>query len=405
MTTHLICDIILSKVCNYAKLEVMMKKILALILAGLMTVSFVACGDKNDEENKNDEAVNAEQNYVEEKNKNGKFEFALNEEGDYEIVKYIPYSTKAHDITLPKEINKRSIVGIAADAFKAENTIVNVTIPSTYTYISNYAFYDCDSLKSVSLPKTLETIGEGAFQNCDNLKSVKIPAAVKEISAFTFKDCKSITSMDLSSVEKIQKGAFMNCTSLESVTVSSKITYATKEAFYGCESLVYNEQDGLYYLGDSSNKTIVLVSPKSLTLDECTVSSTTKIVADGAFANCDQLFKITLSDSIKAIYGSTFTGCTELSYNKSENGLYLGSALNPYMVLVKLDVSSVEDFKLSKSTKLIIDTAFDECSALEDISFEGSSTQWNAIIKDADWNNDLKLNVTCSDKIITVLAN
>ena len=382
-----------------------MKKILALILAGLLAISFTACEDKKDDKNKSNETIKVEENYIKEQNEYGKFEFALNAEGDYEIVKYIPFSIESAEITLPKEVNKKDIVGIAKDAFKAENTITSVTIPSTYTYISEYAFYDCDSLKSVYLSDSLEKIGEGAFQNCDNLKHIKLPKTLKEISEYAFKDCKSIKAMDLSSIEKIQKGAFMNCTGLESVTVSEKITYATKEAFYGCDELVYNEQAGLCYLGNADNKTIVLVSPKTLTIEECTVSNTTKIIADGAFTNCDQLFKITLSDSIKAVYSSTFTGCTELSYNKSENGLYLGSEANPCMVLVKLDVSSVEDFKLNKSTKIILDTAFDKCSALEDISFEGTSADWNAIIKDDLWNKDLKLNVTCSDKIITVLAN
>ena len=382
-----------------------MKKILALILAGMLAVSFTACDDKNDDENKSNETVSIEENYVEEKNKSGKFEFALNAEGDYEIVKYVPYSIENVEITLPTEANKRSIVGIAKDAFKAENTITSVTIPDTYKYISEYAFYDCDSLKTVNLSASLEEIGEGAFQNCDKLKHIKLPETLKEISAYAFKDCKSIKTLDLSSIEKIQKGAFMNCSGLESVTVSEKITYATKEAFYGCDELVYNEQAGLCYLGNADNKTIVLVSPKTLTIEECTVSPTTKIVADGAFTNCDQLSKITLSDSVKAIYGSTFTDCTELSYNRTENGLYLGSATNPCMVLVKLDVSSVEDFKLNKSTKIIIDTAFDACSALEDISFDGTEAEWNAIVKDTDWNNDLKLNVTCTDKVITVLAS
>ena len=383
-----------------------MKKILALLLAGLLTVSFAACENKDDNKNNDNQNVSLGENYVEEKNKHGKFEFALNGNGnDYEIVKYIPYSIESTEITLPEKVNERNIVGIAKDAFKAENTITSVTIPDTYTYISDYAFYDCDALKEVKLSADLETIGEGAFQNCDSLRDIKLPETLKEVSAFAFKDCKSIKTMDLSSIEKIQIGAFMNCSGLESVTVSDKITYATKEAFYGCDELVYNEQAGLRYLGNADNKTIVLISPKTLTIDECTVSPTTKIVADGAFTNCDQLIKITLSDSVQAIYSSSFTGCTELSYNKADNGFYLGSTTNPFMVLVKLDVSTVEDFKLNKSTKIIMDTAFDECKALKDISFEGTEAEWNAIVKSALWNRDLKLDIVCSDKTITVLAN
>ena len=141
-----------------------------------------------------------------------------------------------------------------------------------------------------------------------------------------------------------------------------------------------------------------------MNIDTCAVSATTTVVADAAFNNCESLTAITLSDSVKYINGTSFVGCTELNYNKSENGLYLGTAANPYMVLVEVDIKSVEDFKLNKDTKIIADTAFVSCVALTDISFEGTEEQWKNIIKSADWNGDLTVNVVCSDKTITILG-
>lgn len=370
-----------------------MKRILALLLAALLTLCIVSCGDKNEneDEQQNNNTTAVEQNYIEESA--GKFQYALNDEGDYEIVKYEPYSVSPSSITLPKTVNDRDIVGIAENAFKAENSIKSVTVPSTYKYISDYAFYDCDSLTSISLPSGLESIGKGAFESCDVLANFKLPVGVGEISEYAFKDCKSITAMDLSNVKKIYKGAFLNCVALEELTVSDKIEYATKEAFYGCDKLVYNEDADLRYLGNDENKTVLLVTPKTLNVTDCTVSTTTKVVADAAFNNCEYLTKITLSDSVKVINGTSFVGCTELDYNKSENGLYLGTEADPYMVLIGLDIVLVEDFKLNKDTKIIADTAFAECSILKDISFEGTEAEWKAIIKSANWSGDLTLNV------------
>lgn len=370
-----------------------MKRILALLLAALLALCIVSCGDKNEDEdeNLNGDSNAVEQNYIEDSA--GKFEYELNEDGDYEIVKYEPFSVSASSITLPKEANGRDIVGIAENAFKAENSIKSVTVPSTYKYIADYAFYDCDSLTSISLPSGLESIGKGAFESCDLLATVKLPASISELSEYVFKDCKAITSMDLSNIEKIQKGAFFNCAALESLTVSDKIEYATKEAFYGCDKLVYNEEDELRYLGNDANKTVLLVAPTTLNITNCTVSATTKVVADAAFNNCEYLTNVILSDAVKVINGTSFKGCTELDYNKSENGLYLGTEANPCMVLVGLDVTSVEDFKLNKDTKIIADTAFAECNILKDISFEGTEADWKAIIKSANWSGDLTLNV------------
>lgn len=74
------------------------------------------------------------------------------------------------------------------------------------------------------------------------------------------------------------------------------------------------------------------------------------------------------------------------------------------MVLAGIDLKSVEDFKLNKDVKIICDNAFEGYHALEDISFEGTEAEWNAIVKSANWNGNLTVNVTCSDKIISVLG-
>ena len=116
------------------------------------------------------------------------------------------------------------------------------------------------------------------------------------------------------------------------------------------------------------------------------------------------LTSITLSDSVKTVKGSAVAECEALKYNESENGLYLGTAENPYMVLIGVKATAVEDFKLNKATKIIVDTAFDGCTILEEISFEGTADEWNAVSKIEKWNGDLTVNVKCSDKIIEVLG-
>ena len=392
-----------------------MKKVLALILAGLLLVSFAACGNKEEKEDNNGGLAQGEGDYIEEANDKGRFQYAVNDEGDYEIVKYEPYSVSITNITLPDKVNDRNIVGIAENAFKAENSLKSIVIPSTYSYIGDYAFYDCDSLEMVTIiePKAneqgerqpgLETIGKSAFESCDVLSNFKMPVDVKVVSEYMLKDCKAIGELDLSNVEQIEKGAFFGCSALKKVTVSDKMISATKEAFYGCDSLVYNVEGNLCYLGNDANATILLVKADDANIEKCAISKTTKVVADYAFNDCALVTSITLSDAVKSVKGNAFAECEALKYNESENGLYLGTAENPYMVLIGLKATAIEDFKLNKATKIIVDTAFDGCTILEDISFEGTAEEWNAISKIEKWNGDLTVNVKCSDKIIEVLG-
>lgn len=377
-----------------------MKKILSLLIAGLLLTSLVACNDKtttNDAE-KNDETV--VKDYIEDAAKTGKFEYELNDEGDYEITKYEPTTVAQVDLVLPHEANGRDIVGIADGVFKSSTTIKSVTIPATYEYIGDAAFADCDLLTAVILPESITSIGASVFNGCDSLKTITLSSKITEIPEFAFNNCKALTAINLANVKSIQRGAFANCSELVSVIVSNKIEYATKTAFAGCSKLVYNKDGGLCYLGDATNKNVLLVQPESLTVTNCTVNANTKVVADSAFLNCKDLKTINLSPSIKVINGTAFENCSELKYNVIENGCYLGNEANPCMVLIKLEMPNVEDFTLDAATKIITATAFAEAINLEDIGYDATQAYWNAIIKAAEWNHKLALNITCTDGLI-----
>lgn len=377
-----------------------MKKILSILLAGLLMLSLAACGDEKENESESKENETVAQDYIEDEAKTGKFEYDLNEMGDYEITSYTPASAKQVDLILPSEVNGRDIVGIAANVFQASTTIKSVTIPATYQYIGDAAFADCDLITSITLPASMEAIGKNTFDGCDNLQSIALSAKITEIPEYAFNGCKSLTAINLSYVTSIENGAFSNCASLATVVISDKLEYATKMAFYGCDKLIYHKDGGLLYLGTDANKTLFLVGPESVNIKSCAVSATTKVIADNAFINCDYLTKVTLSDSVKKVKGTAFTVCDTIEYTASENGLYLGTAENPYMILVKLEMPLVEDFSVHKDTKIITNTAFAQADILEDIGFSGTQAEWNAIIKDAEWEHDLDINVTCSDGLI-----
>jgi hypothetical protein len=52
----------------------------------------------------------------------------------------------------------------------------NITFssPSSVTYIGEYAFLGCGSLKSIDIPSSVTRILDGAFEECADLKSVSI---------------------------------------------------------------------------------------------------------------------------------------------------------------------------------------------------------------------------------------
>ncbi len=383
-----------------------MKKILALILAALLIFCMVACSKKEEEETGDDDNKSQAESTV--KTDAGTFEYGTNEEGDYEITAFSPAALDPVELTLPKETDDgRDIVGISSDAFKTRLTVKSVAIPETYLYIGDYAFYGCDNLEKVTMADSVTEIGQGAFQNCPKLATLTLSKGIVTVSEDAFRGCAAITEVDLSgAAQVIEQGAFFGCAELTKITISDKINYVSAYAFSNADKITYTVADGAKYLGNAENPYLVLVCAEDLDVETCKVNDKTKLIADRAFAYCSYLDRIELGDAVTVINGTCFEndpafdksfGANEIpqvdiTFNEYENGRYLGTDSNPYMVLVYIIATNDDDFKLHKDTKIITDTAF-EGSKIEDISFEGTEEQWKAIIKSENWNHDKIINV------------
>ena len=392
-----------------------MKKIIALLLVILMIFALAACaGEETDEEEKDDKPIKTESSVT---TSVGTFEYGTNEEGDYEITKYVPASLKVVDVTLPKETaDGRDIVGVGKEAFKAVLSVKSVTIPNTYVYVADYAFYGCDELAKVSMSDSVETIGKGAFQNCPKLAELTLSKGIKTVSVDAFNGCEKITAVDLSACETLEKGAFFGCTALTDVTLSDKLTYVSAYAFTGADNVVYTVENGAKYLGNKENPYVALICASSLDIETCTVNDSTTIIAERAFAYCSDLETVTLGKAVTVINGSCFENDPEYdkkfgdaeipqvkltfnTYDEDTAGCYLGTEENPYMVLVYIIATNADDFKLHADTKIIADTAFED-SKIKDIAFDGTEEDWNAIIKGENWADDRIINVLWNEPVV-----
>ena len=76
-------------------------------------------------------------------------------------------------------------------------------------------------------------------------------------------------------------------------------------------------------------------------------------IGDKAFDNCSLLKSITIPNSVVSVGYAAFSGCDNLQYNEYDNGLYLGSAENPYLVLVKSKSTDVTSCEIHNDTKII----------------------------------------------------
>lgn len=86
------------------------------------------------------------------------------------------------------------------------------------------------------------------------------------------------------------------------------------------------------------------------------------------FFNNEQLKTVILPETIDYIEQFDPTLCPDLSYNEYDNALYLGSAQNPYLALIRAKDSSIPSCAIHADTRVIAAGAFQKCRALTSVT-------------------------------------
>ncbi len=136
-------------------------------------------------------------------------------------------------VTLPKSLTR-----IPYECFGGCKKLEKVVFKgNNLTYIGNFAFANCKSLKSIKLPSSLMMIDLRAFSKT-GLEKITLPKNCDVIWNYAFADCKKLKKVTFKAKQVDLRGnAFQNCTSLNTVVNSKNIVALGSQAFYNCKSL------------------------------------------------------------------------------------------------------------------------------------------------------------------------
>ena len=131
----------------------------------------------------------------------------INNDTEYQITGFDKLKTGA--ITIPSQIDGKSVTSIGYEAFASCRGLTSINIPSGVTSIGLQAFFNCSELISINIPSSVTSIGDCAFYGCRVLTSIYIPIGVTSISYGAFFGCSGLTSIYIpSGVTSIGEGAF-----------------------------------------------------------------------------------------------------------------------------------------------------------------------------------------------------
>ena len=319
--------------------------------------------------------------------------------------------------TLPTSVEILTVTkgALGFEALEGHTALKEVLLLEGVTEIGIYAFRDCANLKTLELREGLISVGAYAFQG-SGLTSISLPDSVRDIRSQAFSGCAGLTEVLLSSdnpnywgdgkciirtsddlliyavpqqrlvlpegvkgivsldeeigavlqelslpksLEQMDASVFANCPDLESIAVSEQ-----NPNFFAEGGRLIQKGTKVVVLGDSGVTEIPVGSSaigsyafSGRNIISIQISDEVQDIGDFAFSSCSQLEEVTLPNNLLSVGDGVFSGCDNLNYTKQDNGNYLGSEENPYLLLVSVD-QTAETFEMQGFTRFLDSSAF-----------------------------------------------
>ena len=337
---------------------------------------------------------------------------------DGESVTGIGNSALAYKTAFTSVVIPDSVITIGSNAFYRCTSLTSVVIGNSVTDIGTSAFSKCNILASIELPNSVTSIGEYAFSGCSSLTSIKIPSGVTRIRTHAFSSCSKLTDIKIpDSVTSIGEHAFEYCSSLTSVVIPDGVTSIGNYAFYYCSKLIgIDIPNGVTNIGHAAFQ-------YCSGLTSIKIPNSVESIGKSAFQNCTSLTSVELAkdSKIASVGENAFYGCTKIAsvYLNSTSLINMISAsvsldgyyANPMcygaklyingMLATGIDITdqfttignilsgctSIIGVSIANTVTSIGDYAFQGCSSLTIILYDGDIEQWNAIKKGVSWDN------------------
>lgn len=227
-------------------------------------------------------------------------------------------------------------------------------IPKTITRIKKYAFCELESIKSVVISGSVQCIDEDAFYRCININTIRIEEGTSVVGKRAFAYLSNLRRIDLPrSIKTIWISAFQGCEKLKHINYSGDI-----------KSWCEIEFDDYDYKSNYSHPELrshgIKISSKEIK-GELKLPDTVLTVSPYAFAGCDGITSIVVSNKVTIIGKSAFENCSSVTKVELKKGCEtIGER-------AFANLSNLSIVTLPESLSRIEDSAFMNCVSLEQL--------------------------------------
>lgn len=259
------------------------------------------------------------------------------------------------EVKLPSSLRK-----IEASAFCNNEMLNSVCLPDSISEILANTFWGCTNLERINLDH-VKYIGDNAFYKC-GLTEIQLSDEAESIGTKAFRDCVKLGKVKFGHVKTVGDNAFYRC-GISEALFSEGLEKIGDKAFWGCSSLkkvtlpkVYEKIElGVSAFWDCEQ------------LEEADLGTKGKLyLRSGAFANCINLKRLNLGDSVSidSYYGgdrygnvsTPFSNCVSLPTIIHNGVLYHMTADKQDEYLLPADVTTIaiDAFCVSQTKNVIM---------------------------------------------------
>ncbi len=276
---------------------------------------------------------------------------------DNSRIYYYVFTSPIHSLTIGNNVQ----LGEGAFYGAAELTEVKL---GTGVEIGDYAFYNASKLEKIDLSK-VKSIGAYAFSGdatYEYLDQSFGTIATDDDGLYLYHyHAPIITSIDLSSAEKIGEAAFSYMRSLKSVKTGAALTEIADSAFYNCIALESMTFANVTKIG---NNAFAYTALKSVDLSKATEigeyafmgnEALTSVkfaegakISEGAFGYCTALTTLTNADKIASVgdYGFAYSALTSIDLSGAEfigSHAFIKEEKTPFTVVLGEKLTDIGD--------------------------------------------------------------
>ena len=267
---------------------------------------------------------------------------------------------------------------IYAEDLYIDGNLLTEAVLTDIEYVSDFAFYGCNSLSSVTIPVEIKSIGVSAFY-LTNVSCVNYAGTIDDWVTLNFGEnwCLSrwdlyiddtlVTQIIIDSATRISAYAFewLN-TNITKVSINDSIEYIGANAFNGA-IIPYNEVDGVLYLGNETNKHLCLMGVVDrIGTTSVQIQTGCRVIASKAFYLVN-IEAIEIPEGIVSIGDEAFYNCKVSEIKIPNSCLEIGnSAFALCSELTAIDLGNIS--KLGAM-------AFLQCTALQYVNLPDSLTE------------------------------